>query len=485
MNSSAGGSNLSTWKDRGEHLLILQPFMDSIIAKGEGSYLVDVEGRRILDLAAGQFCSILGHSHPQFIARLQAQAARLVHLGDQYVSPEVLEAVSRLAGITPEGLNKVVLLSTGSEANECAMRIAKTVTGRTGMLGYSRGYYGISLATHNLSSISDNPARFDYQPSPSNQHKLITPTCGRCPVGLEFPACELACIDASFELLGDNLHNVAGVIIEPILSAGGMIFPSREYVRKLYEVTRKAGVLFIVDEAQTGFGRCGRWFDIEYFGVQPDILVISKTAGNGYPVAGVIVSSEVARELESSFFTHLSSHQNDPLAAAAVLAVIDIVQEEKLIEHSAAMGEYFVSELLKLKERHPLVRDVRGRGLMIGVELSSEAGERSNAAFEVAMACEQRGLHLTFSYFEPVLRIIPPLILAKSEIDWALSVLDEVLTIGGRDGIDLMKLIPKNAQSGSFVAGMVKRTPGAILKRVWRTSPQQWLHKLTAMQRRS
>src|SRR5438105_1277344 len=218
-------SSLGLWQNHGENLLLLQPFMDSVIVGGEGCFMIDADGNRILDLAAGQFCSILGYSHPKFVERLQHQLADLLHIGDQYISPGVLKAASRLAGVAPAGLTKVVFLSTGSEANECAMRIAKSVTGRTGMLGFSRGYYGISLATHNLSSISDHPGRHDFQPAPSNQYKLLTPTCNRCPIQKQYPSCNIACLDASLALISSQLENIAAVIVEPIVSAGGMVLP--------------------------------------------------------------------------------------------------------------------------------------------------------------------------------------------------------------------------------------------------------------------
>src|SRR3989475_4778223 len=215
------------WQHHGENLLLLQPFMDSVIVGGEGCYMIDADGNRILDLAAGQFCSVLGYSHPRFVERLQHQLADLLHIGDQYVSPGVLKAASRLAGVAPAGLKKVVFLSTGSEANECAMRIAKSVTGRTGMLGFSRGYYGISLATRNLSSISDHPGKTDFQPAPANQYKLISPTCQRCPIKQQYPSCSAACLDISLELLASQLENVAAVIIEPVLSAGRENFSAK------------------------------------------------------------------------------------------------------------------------------------------------------------------------------------------------------------------------------------------------------------------
>ena len=486
MKRPARPSSLATWDtSAAAHLLLVQPFMDSVIARGEGCYMIDADGRRILDLAAGQFCSILGYNHPRFVARMQEQVARLVHLGDQYVSAEVIEACAALAAVSPANLTKALLLSTGSEANECAMRMAKTVTARTGMLGYTRGYYGISLATHNLSSISDHPRRHDFQPAPSGQHKLLTPNCRRCPVGLAHDACNGACLDASLELVGSHLDTIAAVIVEPIVSAGGMIYPSTAYLRMLYQVSREHGFLFIVDEAQTGFGRCGQWFDIQNHGIEPDIMVVSKTAGNGYPAAAIIVSDEVGRKLESASFTHLSSHQNDPLAAAAILAVIEVVREENLVENSRRQGEYFLAGLETLKARHPLVKDVRGRGLMIGIELDAEGPDAASRALKATMLCEQRDVHVTFTFHEPVLRIIPPLTISRAEIDHALQVLDDVLSELEGGGVDLLEIISENRRSGPFVRQMVHRSPAAFARKMWTTSPAQWVGKLRSIRERA
>jgi 2,2-dialkylglycine decarboxylase (pyruvate) len=475
-------SNLRLWEREGENLLIIQPFMDSLIVRGEGCYLIDAEGRRILDLAAGQFCSILGHSHRGFIRCMQQQMEKIWHLGDQYVSPGILKAAARLAGIAPSNLKKVIFLSTGSEANECAMRIAKAVTGRTGMLAFTRGYYGISLATRSLSSISDYPGKVDFQPAPINQLKILTPTCQRCPIGLEYPSCGSTCLEVSLEMVAQQLENVAAVILEPVVSAGGMIFPPKDYLQKLYAKSRSIGALFIVDEAQTGFGRCGKWFDIQHAEIEPDILVVSKTAGNGYPAAAVVVSDEVARSLEVQGFTHLSSHQNDPLAAAAVHAVIDIVEEEGLIKHSREMGSYFVDGLKALQQKHPIILDVRGRGLMIGLELSDRFQlERGiNLGLTLAMLCELKGLHITFSYYEPVVRFIPPLIISKEEIDVAIVVLDEALDIIEKSSENLSGLLPQNPRSGPFLKRMMKEgfSPIMLIHKMWNTSPRQWVDKI-------
>lgn len=475
--------SLELWQRHGRNLLVVQPFMDSLIVGGKGCYLRDADGNEILDLAAGQFCSILGHGHERFTSRLKAQVDELIHLGDQYVSPNVLGAAERLAGIAPGNLNRVLFLSTGSEANECAMRIAKKATGRTGMLAFTRGYYGVSLATRTLSSISDHPGAFDFQPGPVGQFKLLTPVAHRCPIGKQHPSCTLECLDVSFEMLGEHAQGIAAVIVEPVVSAGGMIFPPKDYLHALYARATSAGALFIVDEAQTGFGRCGRWFDIENLELQPDILVVSKTAGNGYPAAAVIVSDKVADQLENQGFSHLSSHQNDPLAAAAVHAVIDIVEEEGLVQHSAEMGAYFMARLRDLQTRHSVIREVRGRGLMIGLEVSPAEDQGRPVAFELAMLCERRGVHLTFSYYEPVIRFIPPLVISKSEIDKAISVLDESLDVLRASGQTLAEILPRNARSGPLVQRMLssRNSPVKLMRKMWRTSPQQWVHKLRTL----
>ena len=472
-------SSLELWKQHGENLLVVQPFMDRLIVRGDGCYLVDVDGRRVLDLAAGQFCSILGHNHPRFTARLREQLDALVHLGDQYVAPVVLQAAQRLASITPVPRGKVLFLSTGSEANECAMRMAKAVTGRTGMLAFSRGYYGISLATRNLSSISDHPGKVDFQPAPIEQYKLLSPDARRCPLGIEHNACTGACLSASFELLGEHSHNIAAVIVEPILSAGGMIFPSKEYLTALLARSREIGALFVVDEAQTGLGRCGEWFDIQNHQIEPDIVVVSKTAGNGYPIGAVVASEAVATKLESQGFGHLSSHQNDPLAAAAVHAVIDIVEEERLIEHSRAMGDYFTERLRALQRKHPLIADVRGRGLMIGMELAAHGGSRDDdIALRLALLCEQRDVHLTYTYYEPVVRFIPPLVITAKEIDVAIATLDDALGALGSDNAELSALLPRNVRSGPYLKHMSNRiSPMRLVRGMWNNAPRDWVSK--------
>jgi 4-aminobutyrate aminotransferase-like enzyme len=213
----------------------------------------------------------------------------------------------------------------------------------------------------------------------------------------------------------------------------------------------------------------------------PDILVVSKSAGNGYPISAVIVSDTIGKKLEAQGFTHLSSHQNDPLGAAAVHAVIDIIEEEKLVEHSHEMGIYFMDKLQSLQQKHSLILDVRGRGLMIGLELSdqSEPGGKSNVAFRMMMLCEGKGLHITYSYFEPVIRFIPPLIISRKEVDEAIVIIDDVLNILERGSADFSKLTTQNRRSGPFIKRMNEGfSLVRLLRKMRDTTPKQWMKKL-------
>jgi 2,2-dialkylglycine decarboxylase (pyruvate) len=277
-------------------------------------------------------------------------------------------------------------------------------------------------------------------------------------------------------MLGHHADDVAAVIVEPIVSAGGMIFPPPSYLQDLAARARAMGTLFIVDEAQTGFGRCGQWFDIQNLGIEPDVMVLSKYAGSGYPASAVVVSGAIARELETQGFSHLSSHQNDPLAAAAVHAVIDIVEAEGLVENAREVGAYFVEALRKLQARHPVISDVRGRGLMIGMELAESANP-----FHLVLACERRGLHLTYSYYEPVVRIIPPLILSRAEVHVAVGTIDEALAELSRGGSGWQNDLPQNPRSGPVIRRKTidRLTPARVARKLWQNSPREWVAALS------
>ena len=469
-------SNLQYWNDFGDHLIPVQSFMDNVIDHAEGSYLVDIEGNRILDLASGQFCNILGHSHPRFTEALRDELGKCLHTGSQYATDGVLKTAQKISRITPPGLDRSIILSTGSEANEFALRVAKAYTNRSGVIGFDRGYYGISLATRSLSAISDG--HIDFSPKVGGSTHIITPHCRRCPLKLSYPSCGKACLDLSVELLGHQSENVAAIIVETIVSAGGMIYPDKDYLQSLQALARDIGALFIVDEAQTGFGRCGQWFDCENLGLEPDILVFSKTSGNGYPSAGVVINETIYNKIVDRGFYHLSSHQNDPVTARAISTVIDIIEEDNLLQACRDSSDYFLGKLNELAEKHPNLDAVRGRGLMIAFELVKDKATKEPYMEMLApfvLACKQAGVHITYSYYEGALRLIPAINITREELDFALGVFDEKLGDLASGKIDMAEVRQKNKViQRSQQRGTVRQ----VASKLWETSPQFWAKKI-------
>lgn len=471
--------SLQLWNEYGHYLLMAMPYADSLIVEADGCLLKDVDGNELIDLAAGQFCSIVGHNHPKLIEKISLQMKRVLHVGTQFLSPVVLEAAQKFAEVASGKLRKSLLLSTGTEANECALGIAKLYTGKTGVVGFSRGYYGLSLATKSISSIFSDSGRASDKPRTPETSGLLTPYCFRCPVNRHYPECDALCLDVGIQAAYSSPDNIAAIIVEPILSAGGMIVPPPGYMKKLKAFAQEHGALLIVDEAQTGFGRTGRWFAVEHHGVEPDILVVSKTAGGGYPVSGLITTDEIAEKISRLGFSHLASHQADPPAAAALAAVIDIVREEGLLSAAEENGRYFLSCLRQLQTHHPAIVNIRGQGLMLGIELHDPSRPKTNLASAVTLLCRSMGIHLTYTYFEPVLRITPPLTITRKQIDAAITALDESLGAAINPELQLGRLLPNNRFSRPYINHQSgNRSLRNILSRLYTTSPKYWLKTL-------
>jgi 4-aminobutyrate aminotransferase-like enzyme len=465
-------NNLEYWQQYGDYVLMAMPYADEVLVEGRGCKLRDANGKEILDLAAGMFCCVLGHNHPKFIEKIKRQTESLLHTGTQFVTPAILEAGRKLAEVTPGRLQKSIFLSTGTEANEFAFRLAKAYTRRTGIVGLSRGYYGTSLATKSCSSLFSHHLK-DSLPVVPDMHRLpLTPQCMECFTGRRKDQCQFPCLESVENWIGD-WSNIAAIIVEPVLSAGGMLTPPPGYLARLKELARQNGALLIIDEAQTGFGRTGKWFAIEHHGVEPDILTLSKSVGNGFPVAAVITTAEIADQVVAAGLWSLSSHQSDPVAAAAVSAVIDVVREEGLADRARESGNYFMDRLREWGNRQPAVRNVRGQGLMIGFDIVS--GD-DTAAAEITRSfmfhCRQRGVHLTYGYGGVNVRIIPPLVITREEIDFAVDVMAKAL----EDALDrpesAKEAWPKNPYTRRFFE---KQSWRRVFGYWWRTSPQQWL----------
>jgi 2,2-dialkylglycine decarboxylase (pyruvate) len=465
--------NVNYWQQYGDCVMMAMPYADEILVSGRGCILRDADGKELLDLASGMFCCVLGHNHPEFIRRIVQQTEQLLHTGTQFLSPAVLEAGYKLAQVAPGRLRKSIFLSTGTEANEFAFRLAKAYTGRTGIVGFSRGYYGTSLATKSVSGLFTHDLKDNLPTVPESYRLPITPQCSEC-FTQGSPACSYSCLRTVEDWMGE-WSNIAAIIVEPVMSAGGMLIPPPGYLAELKRIAHQHGVLLIADEAQTGFGRTGKWFAVEHHGIEPDILTISKSAGNGFPVAAVTTTAEIADEVAAKGLWNLTSHQSDPVGAAAVAAVIDIVREENLVERAAEAGSYFLDQLRELSRKHPLLGNVRGQGLMIGFDLQVEDPILTeDVANDFMYGCRRRGVHLTFGYGNRAFRIIPPLVISHTEIDRAIDIMDQSLG----ELKTTKSSTRKNWPGNPFTGALLERRPiSRIVSGLWRSSPERWFQK--------
>ncbi len=402
-----------------------------VIDRGRGCELWDIAGTRYLDFEAGQFCMSTGHSHPAVAAAMQRQISELMQIGNRFTNRQRILLAERLAQISGLPTPRTFFCSTGSEANETALRIAKLTTGRYEVVALARGYHGRTSTVFGLSS-SARRMRRGYGPSAPGMAYAAPPYAYRCPFACG-TACDASCWHYSTEMLDRaSAGEPAAVIVELVLGAGGVIPVSRAWAHEVRAWCDERGALLIADEALTGIGRTGTWFAFEHFGVQPDLIVTSKALGGGVPTAAVIASRSVADAAIERGFIQSASHQGDPFQCSVALANIDVIQSEGLLENAASQGRLLSSHLARLVERYAIAGDARGIGLIQGLEIVHLDGEEApELAAEVCVECMDRGLIL--GGLRPgvregnVLRLAPPLVVSSEQILEAVEVLEEAL----------------------------------------------------------
>ncbi|MBD0283556.1 MAG: aspartate aminotransferase family protein [Thermoleophilaceae bacterium] len=406
-------------------------FAPLTVARADGSWIETTDGRRILDFTSGQICSTVGHNHPRIVEAVQRSLDTVVHLNSWMLSEPVLALAERLVATLPEPLDKVIVLNTGSEANEVAFKLAKLHTGRFEVVGLTRSFHGLLAGA---TSVTFSMGHAGYGPLVPGAFALPAPYAYRCPIRHCDGTCDCACLEAGFELVEQqSVGALCALVAEPVLSAGGVIVPPEGYFRRARELCEERGMLLVMDEAQTGFGRLGAMFGFELEGVVPDILAVSKTLGGGVPVAATVTSTAIEEDCVAKGFLHVTSHVSDPLPSAAGLAVIDVIEEEGLVERARRQGEYLISRLQELQESHEQVGDVRGRGLLVGVELVEDRDGKAPAdalGAAVTVECLRRGLSMNIvrsGQQANCFRIAPPLSVTLNEIDLAMEILDEAL----------------------------------------------------------
>jgi 2,2-dialkylglycine decarboxylase (pyruvate) len=418
------------WAAADKHLIRYGGSFDpAIIERAHGCYVYDADDRAILDFTSGQMSALVGHSHPKVVSAVQHQMAKVAHLFSGMLSRPVVSLAERLAALAP-GLDKVILLSTGAESNEAAIRMAKLVTGKHEIVAFSKSWHGMTGAA---ASATYSAGRKGYGPGMVGSFAIPAPNAFRprfkhADGSLDWKT-EL---DDAFDLIdSQSTGSLAAFLAEPILSSGGMLELPNGYLAALKDKCRERGMLLILDEAQTGLGRTGDVFAFQRDGVTPDILTLSKTIGSGLPLSAMMTTAEIEKIAHERGFLFYTTHVSDPLPAAVGLAVLDIVAEEGLVERASVMGQRLFEELSHLKTRYDCVGDVRGRGLMLGVEIVKGGSDNSpdhDLGGQIAAEAFARGLSMNIVKLPgmgSVFRIAPPLTISNQEIDSGVRIIGE------------------------------------------------------------
>jgi 2,2-dialkylglycine decarboxylase (pyruvate) len=406
-------------------------FAPVLIQRARGTYLYDRSGRAILDFTSGQMCATLGHNHPAVVDAIHKACQDVLHLFSGMLSPAVVNLAQSLCQQLPPQLQKVLFVNTGSESNEAALRIAKLKTGGFEIIGLTSSWHGMTVGASSSTYLT---ARKGGGPMLPGTMAIPAPNCYRCPIRHCQDQCDLTCLDVGFELVdSQSVGAYAAVITEPVLSAGGVIVPPDGYFQRLQALCRDRNMLLILDEAQTAFGRLGSLFAFEQLGIVPDILTLSKTLGGGLPLAATATSPEIEAECYAKGFMFYTSHISDPLPAEVGLAVLRVLTSENLAQRAIDMGNYLKAGLIQLQQRYEVIGDVRGRGLLLGVELVKDRDSRSphpELGASITHRCLELGLSMNITNLPgmgSVWRIAPPLTVTTDELDQGLMILDQAL----------------------------------------------------------
>ncbi|WP_114008066.1 aspartate aminotransferase family protein [Cohaesibacter intestini] len=418
------------WHRANTHLIRYgSAFEKLIIERAEGNYVYDADGRAILDFTSGQMSALLGHSHPDIVATVNKQMGLVDHLFSGMLSRPVVDLASRLGSLVP-GLERVMLVTTGAESNEAALRMAKLVTGGHEVVAFAQSWHGMTGAA---ASATYSAGRFGYGPAAVGSFAIPAPDAYRprfkhADGSLDWQT-EL---DDAFHLIDRQTSGkLAAFIAEPILSSGGIIELPLGYLAALKKKCEERGMLLILDEAQTGIGRTGQMFAFERDGVTPDILTLSKTLGAGLPLAAIQTSHAIEQKAHERGYLFYTTHVSDPLPAAVGNTVLDVVARDCLAEKAVERGSQLRNGLLELQKDYECIGDIRGRGLLMGLEVVKDRDtkapgyELGTRIMEEAM---QRGLSMNVVKLPGmggVFRIAPPLTVTAEEIDRALSILSD------------------------------------------------------------
>jgi 2,2-dialkylglycine decarboxylase (pyruvate) len=400
-----------------------------IMVWGRGSVVRDVNGKEYLDFNSGQMCGALGHNHPRIIQALQESGETLIHSHMSMFNDKEIILAARLAEITPEGMDRSMFLTSGSDSNEAAMAIAKRYTGGYEIASPAVSFHGMNDSTR---AVTFSGWHEGYGPYAPGHYPILAPYEYRCTYCKDRGGCDYTCLNTSFDLLDAQADGpLAAVITEPLFSAGGVIDLPDGWLRELKRKCEDRGALLIVDEAQTGLAKLGSMWGFEHEGVIPDIFTISKHFGGGVAISATITTDEIEEKVSASGLVVGHSHSNDPLPCNVAIASIDIVMEELLTDVAVRIGAYWREHLERLAQKHEIIGDIRGRGLLQGIELVTDRLTRE-PAYEQGKAigrwCLENGLILSVRRKGSVFRFVPPFTTTEAQLDQASEILDQAIT---------------------------------------------------------
>ena len=407
-----------------------------VFAGGEGSYVWDFDGTRYLDFSSQLVNTNIGHQHPKVVAAIQAQAATLSTIAPQHANEARGEAAKRITEVAPEGFNKVFFTNGGADANENAVRMARLHTGRRKVMSFYRSYHGNTGAA--IASTGD-PRRWPNEFAEAHVH-FIGPYAYRTSYWAadEAQESERALAHLEQTITFEGPATIAAILIETVVGTAGVLIPPPGYLEGVRALCDKHGIILILDEVMAGFGRCGTWFAFDNFDVRPDLITFAKGSNSGYvPVGGVIISDEIAATFDDRVFPGGLTYSGHPLACASIVASIDAMKEEGIVENAKHIGDDILGPgLRELAERHPVIGEVRGLGVFWALDLVTDRATReplapyggtSPAMNELVGEAKKRGL-LPFTNFNR-LHVVPPCNVSDTDAKEGLAIIDEVLTL--------------------------------------------------------
>ena len=415
-------------------------FKPFVITRAEGCYFWDDQDQKYLDFAAQLINMNAGHQHPRIVQAIKDQAERLCYVVPSAANDQRAKLAKMLADIAPGDLNKSFLVTGGGVANENALKIARAVTGRQKVISRFRSYHG---GTYGASAVTGDPRRIVTEPGVPGSLRVWDPFCYRCFFKMTYPECDLYCAEAIREVIEvEGPETVAAIIVEPITGSNCRIVPPDGYMQRLRKICDDYGMLLILDEVMTGFGRTGAWFAAQHWDVVPDIMTLSKAINSGVlPLGAVMITDRLAEHFQENILYAGLTQFGNPLACAAGVAAIEVYEEEGMIENSRRLGLFLLERLEEIKTHHPSVGDVRGLGLFAAIELVKNKESREPlvpwtvehyekkhpVTGQVLGKLKQDGLYTYMRW--NVLMICPPLCITREQLAWGLDKIDQALTL--------------------------------------------------------